>query len=246
MSVRNSRRDYYLDLPPVFVSYFVMIGLKSFLPALGAALHWSPSALYGRQQALVRLGLLESIPGKGPGSGTPLTPYNLAALILAVLACDTLAEVDQRVVDLCEAKPVAPTFEDINAGWSEKHGNPTLRSELAKALERLPSFGHTQGQYYEGLIVKRNWYGQIISPGFSEPGPAADKGVSTFYVRRDRRGRTPIMVSSEIDFTAFEEIQHSLLSAMYDNSEDHQDAGRDEFEEKNPPSDQDYRTGDDE
>ena len=83
-----------------------MAGLKTFLgrlsPLLGVV---TPAALYERQRVLVDIGLIKPRAGRGPGSGVAFTAENLAALVISILATDSLSEIDQRVVDLCNAQP---------------------------------------------------------------------------------------------------------------------------------------------
>jgi hypothetical protein len=74
-----------------------MIGLKLFLPLLSPHLRRSPAALYERQRALVRLGIIAAEKGRGPGSGVRATPQNVAAVILSVLVTDNLSDIDGRV-----------------------------------------------------------------------------------------------------------------------------------------------------
>ncbi len=57
--------------------------LKSFLPVLSRILAEPADALYERQRALVREGLLESVPGHGTGSGVRATPESVAMLLIA-------------------------------------------------------------------------------------------------------------------------------------------------------------------
>jgi hypothetical protein len=63
------------------------------------------AGLYGRMRALVDLGLIEFVEGRGPGSGTPLDGSGVAALVIALLAADTLQDTDDRVRGLCLAAP---------------------------------------------------------------------------------------------------------------------------------------------
>ncbi|MGE0522042.1 MAG: hypothetical protein AB7O60_03275 [Variibacter sp.] len=76
------------------------VGLKTFLPVLSPLLGHSPSALYERQRALVRLGIIPEGAGRGPGSGVRATPDTVAMLIVSVLITDSLSEVDGRVLEL--------------------------------------------------------------------------------------------------------------------------------------------------
>jgi hypothetical protein len=83
-----------------------MAGLKAFLPEISRIFSTTPAALYERQRALVRLGLLTGAEGRGPGSGVPLSADNLAALIIALAVTDNLSDTDARVQKLCDAAPV--------------------------------------------------------------------------------------------------------------------------------------------
>jgi DNA-binding IscR family transcriptional regulator len=100
------------------------ISLKSFVPVLARYLHLTPDMLYERQRALVRAGLLESAPGRGPGSGTRATPETVALLLIAVLAEVSLGDVGPLSDEVAKAAPVstkkcpltgATTFKDALA-----------------------------------------------------------------------------------------------------------------------------------
>jgi hypothetical protein len=80
-----------------------MPSLKSFLPKLSECLSVSPAALYERQRALVRLGILTGKEGRGPGSGVKLAADSLAALLASLLVTDNLSDVDDRVSLLLKA-----------------------------------------------------------------------------------------------------------------------------------------------
>jgi hypothetical protein len=73
-----------------------MPSLKSLIPSLAAALQLSPAALYERQRALVRAGLLQIKPGRGPGSGVPATASSVAMLLISVIATTSLSEVGEQ------------------------------------------------------------------------------------------------------------------------------------------------------
>lgn len=77
-----------LGMPP--------LSLKSIIPALARATGLSPAAIYERQRALVRAGLLHGEAGWGPGSGVRATPESAALLLIAILATDVLAETAER------------------------------------------------------------------------------------------------------------------------------------------------------
>ena len=64
--------------------------LKAFLPVLSKPFGLTPIALYGRQVALERAGLLGPREGKGgPGSGIRLTAETAAMMLIALLASDS-------------------------------------------------------------------------------------------------------------------------------------------------------------
>lgn len=80
-----------------------MISLTSSLPLFVDHLGTTRAALYERQRALVRLGLLQKPQGRGRGSGAEADPHSVALLILSVLITDSLSEMDDRVIELSRA-----------------------------------------------------------------------------------------------------------------------------------------------
>ncbi|WP_040307795.1 hypothetical protein [Afipia felis] len=81
-----------------------MSSLTAFLPHIANEFEMSVHALYERQRALVRLGLLPRPVGRGRGSGAEATPGTVALLIISVLATDNLSDTDERIKKLAEAK----------------------------------------------------------------------------------------------------------------------------------------------
>lgn len=79
-----------------------MVSLNSFLPALSDLVGVTPGVLYERQRSLVQLGLLESKPGRGPGSGVRLSPHNVGVLLLNYAGTDSLSETS-RTERVCAA-----------------------------------------------------------------------------------------------------------------------------------------------
>jgi hypothetical protein len=67
-----------------------MIGLKTYLSTLSPLLGQSEEMLYERQRALVRQGLLESIGGRGPGSGVRADEKSLSIFLISLLTHDLL------------------------------------------------------------------------------------------------------------------------------------------------------------
>jgi hypothetical protein len=101
-----------------------MFGLKRFLPHLSKLLFLSTGALYARQRELVRVGLLENVEGRGPGSGVRLTPETVGMLLIAVLSTDNLSEVAEKAKALAKLKPS-----------TERPGEPkTFKAAIVSAL----------------------------------------------------------------------------------------------------------------
>ena len=79
-----------------------MSSLKGYIPTLARILGTTPAALYERQRALVRAGLLVQSEGRGPGSGVSATAKAIGLLLISVLATDRLSEVEERTHALAE------------------------------------------------------------------------------------------------------------------------------------------------
>jgi hypothetical protein len=82
------------------------VSLKSLTPQLARALGMKPAALYERQRALVRAGLLHMRPGRGPGSGVPADAKSVAMLLISVLATGSLSEVEEQTLAIANLKSV--------------------------------------------------------------------------------------------------------------------------------------------
>jgi len=80
-----------------------MASLTSFLPMLVSHLGITQAAIYERQRALVRLGLLPKPIGRGRGSGAEATPATVGLIILSALATDNLSDMDERIIRLAHA-----------------------------------------------------------------------------------------------------------------------------------------------
>ncbi len=80
-------------------------GLKGYIPSLARLVELSPAALYERQRALVRAGLLAAESGRGPGSGVRTTAGSVALLLISVMATESLSEAADRTREIAEARP---------------------------------------------------------------------------------------------------------------------------------------------
>lgn len=105
-----------------------MSSLKSFLMAFSAGVELNHTALYERQRALVRHGVLKPLPGRGPGSGVELSSYTVATLLIACAAAPSLSDVDGRIAEYCDA----PALDEI----CPLTGKKTFREAVQAILEQ--------------------------------------------------------------------------------------------------------------
>ena len=197
-----------------------MASLKSFLQGVAPILGVSLATLYERQRALVRLGVLPPSTGAGPGSGVPFTAKNFAAILISILASDSLSDVDQSMVALFKAKPET-TFDDWSWGRSEKRsdgrlpfpthfwseltprGKPTFLRDVALVLSgytaKVPWEEHEEA--YEpvwtigditGVRVSRVWRGQIVVK-------VGDSSFFASYHSSKNRPARAISITAEIE-----------------------------------------------
>lgn len=137
-----------------------MSSLKSFLFGVSPIIGISPAALYERQRALVKLGLLTPSPGRGPGSGVPLSAESVAVVIVCILAAEALSDVDERVAALCNAAPDTHSLSDVKR-WTDL-GKPTFCSEISRLLSGDQLQWRPTPRVYRGIRVTRSWRGQIM------------------------------------------------------------------------------------
>lgn len=116
------------------MGYPVMMGLKSFIPKLSKVLEISEIALYERQRALVRAGLLKNVEGRGPGSGVRLTTEALATLLIALLVTPNLSETAAATRLLLNAKRDRRDIEDYKKVRDSLGGAETFKAALAHVL----------------------------------------------------------------------------------------------------------------
>jgi hypothetical protein len=170
-----------------------MPSLKSFLPVFARIMTLTPDALYGRQRALVQLGVLKGTEGRGPGSGVFLDSDNVSAMIIALMAADTLLDTDERVVRMCEAKPKAGRV----CRWTRER---SLRAALSKILvtnELLEDL--------EFVVVSRG-YGAEIKHGL----------VTSPFKAQGPFGISPIRLDAKIDREVLRQISNCLRAETGD------------------------------
>jgi hypothetical protein len=81
-----------------------MMSLKAFAPILASLLQTTPAAIYERQRALIRAGVLPTPIGRGRGNGLPATAETAALMLIAIMVTDNLSDTDGRVQKLADAK----------------------------------------------------------------------------------------------------------------------------------------------
>ncbi|MBR1155893.1 hypothetical protein [Bradyrhizobium sp. JYMT SZCCT0428] len=143
-----------------------MAGLKSFLLAVAPLLGVTSAALYERQRALVALGALKSAPGRGPGSGVPLTAENFAAILISVLATENLSDVDKRVVSLINAPPVRVNINDYSREWGNTKGQVLVDAVSSALSGKKLKFPAPDGNIFDmpitAIRITRSWRAQLL------------------------------------------------------------------------------------
>jgi hypothetical protein len=112
-----------------------LTSLKSLIPTLAKVVELSPAALYERQRALVRGGVLKAKPGRGPGSGVPGTPHAAITLLISILATSSLSEVVDETKRLISLKSVD--------GTCPVTGKKTFGAALTAILQMRDFFSKT-------------------------------------------------------------------------------------------------------
>jgi hypothetical protein len=174
-----------------------MIGLKSFLSVISEFSDEPFDALYERQRELVRCGLLPVRPGRGPGTGVPLTAETLATFLIGLLAADGLSDLARRTAQLCGAKPllVGPKQK------GKQDRRVTFRTAVANALSQstiagiLPGDDLTKNECC-GIQVTRHWRGMILQYKTFEDGdnePAEGVQGIDYIVSEDMRLASPMI-----------------------------------------------------
>jgi hypothetical protein len=90
--------------------------LKSIFPDLAPILGQTAPALFARQRIFVREGLLESKPGRGPGSGVVASAETLAEFTIAIVCQASVTENVPIAKSIGNAKGHGTTFKKALAG----------------------------------------------------------------------------------------------------------------------------------
>ncbi len=144
-----------------------MWSLKGFIGPMSRELGMTPAALYERQRALVRAGILECEEGKGPGSGVRATPRTVALVLVAALAAEGLSNVEESTPLIAKAKAAkcqisgAENFLDAMT-WA-------LKSPVNAKLVAHVGVSHTQ---QHATVLFRRGRGHVLTE-FGAKSPAA-------------------------------------------------------------------------
>src|SRR5258708_29448865 len=108
-----------------------MSSLQASIAPLSKILGLNPHALYERQLALMRAGLLPSTPGRrGPGSGTPLSADTVAVLLISMLASDNISDCVETTRALSAAR-----WTSVSIGQEDVLGRAeTFKAAMVNAL----------------------------------------------------------------------------------------------------------------
>lgn len=110
-----------------------MISLKAFLPVVAPIVGSTTDALYSRQRKLVQMGVLPITPGRGPGSGTPLTTETIGIFLVALLYADGVADLDAGISEVLNAVP-------------------SYLTKKSKFIKKNENFLQTLDHYIEAMI----------------------------------------------------------------------------------------------
>ncbi|MGO4513243.1 hypothetical protein CT676_35990 [Bradyrhizobium sp. MOS001] len=187
-----------------------MASLKAFLPDMAKLFGTTADALYTRQRALAELGVLKVVEGRGPGSGTPLDGSGVAAIIIALLAADTLQDTDIRVRAFCRATPFEDIPPDYRPGKSRKDfdrcpwtGETNLQSALAAVLmsrEKAESLG--------SFTVHR--HNNTASLTFGRP----NASFASLFASSAPQPRSAIRISADIEAASIRRLAAFLQIEM--------------------------------
>ncbi|TWI73634.1 hypothetical protein IQ16_01772 [Bradyrhizobium huanghuaihaiense] len=189
-----------------------MRSLTSFLPDLVPIFGISEQAIYERQRALVRIGMLAAPKGRGRGSGVEATPGTVARLLVAVLATDNLSDTDERVHKLALAPFTATDKRASKSGGAKWDRCPWtgaqtfvdalafLLSPEAPILPAPKPGAHTSVRVYRGSLGASIGFVWSRRPG---------KGRSEFG-QPDYAANNRIKVEAQLPFEALRAIHQRL------------------------------------
>jgi hypothetical protein len=176
-----------------------MPSLTSILPAIAPVLGLTTQALYERQRALIRLGLLPAPEGRGKRSGATASPDTVALLVVAAMVTDNLSDTDERVRKLAFA-PFIDGKKDrcpLSGAAAFKDALSFVLSSAAPASKPGRTF-HTSVRVFRNEPAAQIWFGNFARMKSSEFGKV------------DRRRSDRLRVEAELPNDALNEIRRLL------------------------------------
>ena len=173
--------------------------LKAYAPFLARRLGTTPAALYERQRALVRDGILGHVEGRGPGSGVQVGPYQVALLLVAVLATDSLSETGDKVRVLATAKSIA------KGAICPLTGESTFVEAVARVLDMTRDYWRNT----VSIAVRRTTGSGSIT--YSDK---LRSGVSVFAAQIPRDAQMPAPTSLKVDATLTRDLIIAIASDL--------------------------------
>jgi hypothetical protein len=162
-----------------------MMSLKAFAPILADLLQTTPAAVYERQRALVRVGVLPAPTGRGRGNGLPATAETIAAILIAIMATDNLSDTDGRVKKLCDlkiSKQPEAGIRPISASTFRAALVATIKSAIEVATIEV-SRGRPSANIYLGNHIDLD---RVLRFGDQHPLPAS---ISNLQIQAWLNGR---------------------------------------------------------
>jgi hypothetical protein len=177
-----------------------MISLKSYAPVLADYLGMTPDALYERQRVLVRSGALVAPVGRGPGSGIRAMPSSVTQMIMAVLATDSLSEIDEKT-------------RKLGSGRAEHNACPlTGANDFVGALELILASEALANKVQEIEVARSNLKARIV---YLQKGRKYPQ-FSIFGKRPVLRGLHRLSVEASLPGQAVKEICDNLQRIVGD------------------------------
>ena len=174
-----------------------MQSLRAYCATLAGLVESTSAAIYERQRLLVRAGLID-LEGRGPGGGTKATPNNVALLVIALLAVDTLADAERTVRAIAGAKPMAGPRENILAAR-------TFASAVSMILNDAELAAHTSA-----ITVSRSSHHASIE--LFGPVARVPKGHWTLVYAHTMRSPPPYRIEARVDGVILRMIATNLAA----------------------------------
>ena len=177
-----------------------MNSLTGFLPILVPHLGITQAAIYERQRALVRLGLLPKPTGRGRGSGATATPRAAALICLSVLVTDNLSEMDARVRALAQAP--------IDTWRKRKRCGLTGATTFVEALSAILADHHIASRTNSVSVQRQSLEGHISW----RQAKSKNLEVSQFGSWKHRMIRQSFTTTANLDGSALRQVAATLAA----------------------------------